>query len=582
MYAVTKSLSLPLTSWKFRDERPDREEILRNELKLHPVLSRVLARRGISDPDLARKFLNPSLHDLHSPSVMEGMKSGVDRVIQAIYNREKVLIYGDYDADGITGVTILYKFLRDLTPQVQYYIPDRIEEGYGLNNSTLERFRNEGGSLVITVDCGISDFDAVSFGRSLGLDIIILDHHEVPSALPPAWSIVNPKQSSCRFPFKHLAAVGIAFNFLIALRGKLRTSGFWSHGKYPNLKEYLDLVALGTIGDICPLIDENRIIAKVGLNLLTEGRRVGIKALKEIAGLDSQVIDSSRASFGLIPRINAAGRVGSARDAVELLLAEDYSTAIELARKLEIYNRQRQVMEREILEEIVLEVSRMKDFHARKSLVLASPNWHPGIIGIVASRLVDRFGRPTILISLKDGVGKGSGRSIMDFNLYEGLKRCSSVLITFGGHQYAAGISIREENLETFSRLLDTVIEESTGLAVLEPQTHIDTHCRLPELTLDLIEQIKLLAPFGQGNPEPILCARGVNIVDVTVVGGNHLRLKVKEENATYNSIWFNQGELYSVINEGWSDIAFTPQLNEWNGFSEVQLMLKDAALPKL
>ncbi|MCX7982058.1 MAG: single-stranded-DNA-specific exonuclease RecJ [Syntrophales bacterium] len=576
---MTKPLSLPLTIWKFRDEKPDWEEVLKNELKLHPVLSSILARRGIVELEQARKFLNPSLYDLHSPLSMEGMKGGTERVIRAVYNKEKILIYGDYDADGITGVAVLYKFLRDLGTHVEYYIPDRIDEGYGLNKSVLERFHSEGGSLVITVDCGISDLEAISYARTLGLDVIVLDHHEVPPHLPPAIAVINPKQFSCRFPFKNLAAVGIAFNFLIALRGKLRSSGFWSHGRYPNLKEYLDLVALGTIGDICPLTDENRIIVKIGLNLLTEGRRVGIKALKEISGLDNQVIDANRASFGLIPRINAAGRVGSARDAVELLLAEDYSLALELARKLEIYNRQRQTMEREILEEIFVEVSRMRDFHRKKSLVLASPHWHPGIIGIVASRLVDKFGRPAILISLRDGIGKGSGRSVADFNLYEGLKRCSPLLITFGGHQYAAGISIREENLEAFSRLLEEVIEENMGDTLSGPQTYIDASCRLSELTWDFIEQVKLLAPFGQGNPEPILCAHGVSIMDINVVGGNHLRLKIKDDSTVCNSIWFNQGELYSLVSEGCSDIAFTPQLNEWNGFSEVQLMLRDLSL---
>ncbi|HOJ51391.1 MAG TPA: single-stranded-DNA-specific exonuclease RecJ [Syntrophales bacterium] len=577
---MTKVLSLPLTKWKFRDEKPAQEEALKEELRIRAVLSSVLVRRGISEPDLAQKFLHPSLHDLHPPLTMAGMKVGVERVLRALYNKEKILIYGDYDADGITGVAIILKFLRELTPQVEYYIPDRIEEGYGLSRSVIDRFQAEGGSLIITVDCGISDFEAVSHARNIGVDTIILDHHEVPPTLPPAVAIINPKQSSCRFPFKQLAAVGIAFNFLIALRGKLRSLGFWTHKKYPNLKEYLDLVALGTIGDICPLTDENRIMAKVGLNLLTEGHRTGIKALKEIAGLGDQAIDANRASYGLIPRINAAGRVGSARDAVELLLCEDYTTALELARKLEVYNRQRQAMEREILEEIMAEVNCMEDFSLKKSLVLASPNWHPGIIGIVASRLVDRFGRPAILISLKDGIGKGSGRSVMDFNIYEGLKRCASLLISFGGHQYAAGISIREEDVAAFSRLLDEVIEESALSINMKPQTYIDAHCHLRELDYDLIEQLNLLAPFGQGNPEPILWAKGVNITDVTVVGNNHLRLKVKDDHATTcNSIWFNQGELCGLLGEGRSDIAFTPQLNEWNGFSEVQLMLRDISL---
>jgi len=571
-----REISLPLTTWKFREKRPDREEILEKELKIHPVLSRILARRGITEPDEARKFLYPSLYDLPSPFLMKDMKKGVDRLIHAIYNHEKVLIYGDYDADGITGVSILMRFLSGITPHLEFYIPDRIDEGYGLNTEVISRFKQQGVSLIITVDCGISDMEEVSYAHALGIDVIILDHHEVPAIVPPAAAVINPKQSTCAFPFKHLAAVGIAFNFLIALRGRLRAAGFWTSRPYPNLKEYLDLVALGTIGDICSLTGENRIFVKIGLNLITEAKRVGIKALKEVAGLANEVIDVNRASFALVPRINAAGRVGSPREAVELLTSEDYPHALELARRLEGYNRKRQAMEREILEEIVSKIKGSLDLSGRKSFVMASQNWHPGIIGIVASRIADRFGRPTILISLKDGVGKGSGRSINNFNIYEGLQRLSPLLISFGGHQSAAGISILEKDIASFSQLFEEIVDEKSAAMKVTPHTFIDAHCHLMHLNLDLMDQLVLLAPFGQDNPEPVLWTKEVSVTDISVVGNNHLRLKVKGDNAVHTSIWFNQGDLSRFINEGLFSIAFTPQINEWNGFSEVQLMMRD------
>jgi len=374
--------------------------------------------------------------------------------------------------------------------------------------------------------------------------------------------------------------VGIGFNFLIALRGALRTAGFWSANNHPNLKEYLDLVAIGTIGDICQLMGENRIITKIGLNLITEGKRTGIRALKEVAGLENQPIDSIRASYSLIPRINAAGRIGSPREAVEMLLCDDYRLALEKARKLDSYNHQRQTMEREVLAEILEQIRQSEMTSQKNSFVFASEQWHPGIIGIVASRLVDRFGRPAVLISLKDGIGKGSGRSITEFNIYEGLKRCESFLMAYGGHRYAAGISIREEEIDNFSALLDRIVAESAVLATETHQTCIDTHCHLRDLTEDLVSQLGILAPFGNGNPEPVLCTPRVTIKNASIVGTKHLRMQVAEDGVTCNSIWFNQGDLFALMNEGWSDILFTPHINEWNGWSEVQLMIKDLAHP--
>jgi single-stranded-DNA-specific exonuclease len=459
------------------------------------------------------------------------------------------------------------------------YIPDRISEGYGLNRPAVERFRSEGISLIVTVDCGISDHEPIAYARQLGIDTVILDHHELSDTLPEAVAAVNPHRKDCAFPFKHLAAVGIVFNFLIALRGTLREEGFWTNNGYPNLKEYLDLVALGTIGDIVPLFDENRIFVKIGLDLMTEDRRVGISALKLVSGIENQVIDSSKASFCLIPRINAAGRVALAKDAVELLLAENLEQGNELARKLDGFNRKRQVMEKAIFSEILEQIGNRVEAGEPGPLVFSSPKWHPGVIGIVASRMVDRFGRPAILISLKDGIGKGSGRSVTDFNIYQGLKRCESLLLSFGGHRYAAGISIREEDIEKFSAAFREVVYENRSQIDFTAVTTIDAQCGLTEINHELLSQLNRLAPFGSRNPEPILCVRNVSVTSPLIVGNNHLKMRVSSDGVSRDSIWFGNGRFLSELSTGVFDIVFTPQINYWNGSSDIQLKMRDAAV---
>ena len=529
----------------------------------------------------AKKYLFPSLNDLHNPFLMKDMEKAVHRVIQAIQRKEKIVVFGDYDADGITSIAVMLKFFRVLLPETDFYIPDRIGEGYGLNRDAIALLKSRAVDLIITVDCGVSDLECVAYASSLGIDTIILDHHEVPEILPNAVAVIDPHRHDCPFPFKHLAGVGIAFNFLIALRGKLRQEGFWNNKTYPNLKDYLDLVALGTIGDISPLVDENRIFTKIGLDLITEDRRVGLKALKEICGIETQVMDTNKASFCLIPRINAAGRVGSPSEAVKLLLTDDLTEAMDIARVLDGYNRKRQTIEKTILQEILEEISKTIDPHLKSSLVFASANWHPGVIGIVASRLVDRFYRPAILISLRNGIGKGSGRSIADFNIYQGLKKCESLLLSYGGHQYAAGISIREENIAEFKQLLEGVIREDIQPVNMISQTTIDAQCQLHDVNHNLLAQIAMLAPFGSRNPEPILCVRNVNVTASNVVGNNHLRLRLNGDGVSCNGIWFSKGHFIKQLTSGTtSDIAFTPQFNYWNGVNEIQLKMKDMSVP--
>jgi len=574
---VTKTL--PTTRWHLREGNQDIQELLVRELGLSPLITRILESRDICDPDHARRYLSPSLRDLHNPFLMQDMNKAVDRIIRAIHHNERMVVYGDYDADGITSVVVLLHFLRLIHPGSTYYIPDRITEGYGLNRPAVERFRSEGISLIITVDCGISDHGPIAYARQLGMDTIILDHHEISGALPEAVAAVNPNRMDCRFPFKHLAAVGIVFNFLIALRGALRREGFWRNCIYPNLKEYLDLVALGTIGDIAPLVDENRIFVKIGLDLITEDKRVGLRALKLVSGIEHQVVDSDKASFALIPRINATGRIASASDAVDLLLSENQDQAEELARKLDGFNRKRQVMEKAIFHELLGKVGNLYEAGEIGPLVFASPGWHPGVIGIVASRLVERFGRPAILISLKDGIGKGSGRSVSAFNIYEGLKRCESLLLSYGGHRYAAGISIREGDIPSFSVRLREILRDNDPAIDFTACTTIDAQCSLTDITPEFLSQVEKLAPFGSRNPEPILCVRNVSMVSPSIVGNNHLKMRINGDGVSRNSIWFSKGQFLQDLSSAMLDIVFTPQMNTWNGSSDIQLKMKDIAV---
>jgi len=569
---------LPITRWKLSEAKEDIQSLFAKEFKLNPIVSQILINRNITDLETARRYLNPSLHDLHSPFLMKDMKEGVARMIRAIQCKRKRSIYGDYDADGITALAILYRFLLTIHERVIYYIPDRVDEGYSLNRKAIDRLKAQGVGLIATVDCGVSDREEIEYARTQGIETIVLDHHEVPAALPSAAAVINPNRSDCPFPFKHLAGVGIVFNFLIALRGGLRNIGFWADRTYPNLRDYLDLVALGTIGDLSPLVDENRIFARIGLELLNEDRRVGLKALRETAGLGNTVIDSGVASFALIPRINAAGRVGTPDDAVRLLLTEDPAEAQRIASRLDACNRERQRLEKTIFDEIMARIHSMGDAKEKGALVLASPEWHPGVIGIVASRVVDRFYRPTILISLKDGIGKGSGRSIAEFNLYEGLKLCDPLLLSYGGHRYAAGISVKESDIEKLSEVLGDIVKEGLVVQELIQETYIDAQCSLSQITHDLVSQFDRLAPFGTRNPEPIICTRNVQVSYPTVVGNKHLKMRVYGDGVSCSSIWFNRGDYAQNVEGVRLDIAFTPQINYWNGSSNIQLKVRDIA----
>lgn len=556
--------------WKVEPLNHELQWLLSQELKVSSLTAQLLINRGLVDVDKASYFLSPSLKNLHNPFVMKDMDKAVGRIIRALRDGEGIAIYGDYDVDGTTATALLYLFLKDLGANVGYYIPERLKEGYGLNSPALARLSQKGVRVVITTDCGISNYDEVAFANGLGVDVIITDHHEPPLKLPPAYAILNPKQTHCPFPFKDLAGVGVAFNLVIALRGRLREDGRFSSG-VPNLKGYLDLVALGSIADMVPLIDENRVFVSYGLELLTRSSRPGVRALKEISGCEG-VVKTGVVSFQLAPRINAAGRLARADTSVRLLTTEDYGEAKELARILDRENSARQRLEEMILREAIQEIEGggLKD---ERAIVLAREGWHPGVIGLVASKLVELYYRPTILISFQGDKGKGSARGIKTFHVLDGLKECSFLLERYGGHKAAAGLTISRDNINafksTFSGLMERLKDED-----LIPEVSLDAFIHLEEMNEGVVREMEGLAPFGLANPEPLLGVRGVHIMHSQVVGSGHLRMRVRQKDFIFNAIAYGLGGMHPI--EGMFEVAFTPYIDEWQGVKELRLKVRE------
>jgi single-stranded-DNA-specific exonuclease len=571
--------------WRILPRPEALRQSLAAELGISPLLGHLLASRNITTPEAAEGFLSPRLSNLHSPFLMKDMNSAVERICVALQRREPILLYGDYDVDGISGTSLLYLFLSGLGATVSFHIPDRLTEGYGLHREALQRMSERGIRLVITVDCGSADRDPVLFARQCGIDVIITDHHEVPAELPPATAVINPKQPDCSFPFKGLAGVGVVFKLLMALRTRLRERQFFAGCDVPNLREYLDLVALGTIADMVPLVDENRILVKHGLSELARGNRKGIRALKEVCGMSPASVSSYQVAFRLAPRLNAAGRIGQAQDSVRLLITDDDQEARRIALYLDEENLRRQRIESRIFKEACARVDTEATGGERSSIVLASADWHPGVIGICASRLLERYYKPAVLIACDEatGMGRGSARSHDDFHLYEGLKSCGHVLEKYGGHHSAAGIAIRLDKLEAFRELFDAVVAGSAGEVTSVPFLLIDAEARLQEFSEAVVREIAQLEPFGLCNPEPTFASPAFDSFSSQVVNGGHLKLKIREDGVGYDAIGFNLAERFHALGSGEDSsprgkikIAFIPQINEWQGVRSVQLKIKD------
>lgn len=561
--------------WALKEPTPDLCSKLSQELNISQIVAQVLINRGIDTPEKARRFLSARLQDLHSPFLMKGMDKAVNRIISAIKNNEKICIYGDFDVDGITATAVMVLFLREVNINVSYYIPRRLEEGYGLNVSAVKRIKARGASLLITVDCGVSDVKAVKYAHKNSMDVIVTDHHEMPDNFSEAYAILNPKQPDCGFPFKGLAGVGVAFNLIIGLRKKLRELGFWQKGQEPNLKDYLDLVALGTIADIVPMVDENRIFAKNGLKIIAKGKRPGIKALKDVSGIADGEVDAGMVAFRLAPRMNASGRLSDAKLVVDLLISTTYEEAYVLAKKIDVENTSRQKIGRKILAEAKSKIA--AGTAPDGPLVLSDKGWHQGVVGICASRLSDEFFMPTVLLAIneKTGEARGSARSINGFDIYSAIKECEEDLKAFGGHKAAAGLTLKVDKIDVFKKKFTEIVRAELARRDYIPIVEVDAEISLEMLTYGVLQEIENLAPFGPANPEPVFSSLDIDYYSTMTVGNGHLKLKIKESGQFFDAIGFNMASRYCFKDEK-IRLAFVPQIHAYNGERSIQLNLRD------
>ena len=544
-------------------------------LRLDPLAARVLVARGLGSPEGAARFLEPSLGDLPDPFSMKGMDRAVARIEQALRSGDRIACYGDYDVDGVTSTALLVGFLRGVGGEAIAYVPHRLSEGYGLNGRAVARLAAGGVKLLISLDCGITSVEEVRAAAALGVDAVVVDHHTVPVELPAATAILNPHQDGCGYPSKDLAAVGVTFALVMALRRRLREAGrFDGEHREPNLKEALDLVALGTVADVVPLLGVNRTLVRWGLGVLGRGRRPGVRALKQVAGIpDGPGVTAGQVGFRLAPRINAAGRLDDAGRGVRLLLASDAGEARSLARELDGENQARQEIERRILEEAVLDAEARVASGAR-GLVLARDGWHPGVIGIVAARIADRFHRPAVLVALDGQGGKGSGRSVEGFHLHRALAACASHLGRFGGHRHAAGLTLERAQLEPFRAAFEAHAAAELTEEDLAPRCRIDGWVEDGDLTERAAADLERLAPFGAGHPEPVFALRGA-AARGRAVGSAGLHLKLSLGARGLDAIGFGLGDRVALCG-GQVDAAFSLGFDEWDGSRRLQLKLRD------
>ncbi|KNZ71087.1 single-stranded-DNA-specific exonuclease RecJ [Thermincola ferriacetica] len=557
------------TIWSFHNNNTFIQELLARRLGISKITAQILANRGICSVEEARTFLFGSLEDLYDPLQMHGMEEAVQRIKQAIKENQRILVYGDYDVDGITSTVLLLDTLEFLGAACDFYIPHRLTEGYGLNINSLKTIKEQGFNLVITVDCGISSADEVSWARDNGLEIIITDHHEPPEHIPQAYAVINPKQAWCTYPFKELAGVGVAFKLAQAL---LR-----AHEKEYLAPKLLDLVALGTVADMVPLVGENRITTKQGLQLINAGHREGLAALIEVAGLADQSIDSEQISFALAPRLNAVGRIDHAAKGVRLLREKNREKAVSIAKALDRANKERQAIENLIFTEAV-EIIESNSLLDNKAFVLARPDWHLGIVGIVASKLVNRYCRPVILLSVNGEVAKGSARSIPGFNLFAALQSCEAFLKKYGGHSQAAGLTLNVDDISAFTAAFNEIVDQQITAEHMAETLPIDGEISFKDVTFDLYNQLVALEPFGFGNPTPLFACRQADIIDCRKVGsdGKHLKMKIMNEKLLMEAIGFNLSACKNSINFADKiDIVFELKKNDWNGRSNLQLNVR-------
>lgn len=553
------------TTWEINSLESPTREGLHKALNISPLLAHLLLKRGISTAQEARGFLSCDLSYLHDPFLLKDMDKAVERIKSAVKRKESILVYGDYDVDGLTATALLFLTLKGYGVRINYYIPDRVKEGYGLNLEALKKAKDSGVDLVIAVDCGITAVEEVGYLKKHNIDCIILDHHQpLEGIIPDAVAVINPLRPDCDYPYKYLASVGLVFKLTQAL-------------KAPG--DNLDLVTLGTISDVAPLTGENRILVKHGLKHLANTRKTGLRALIEAAGVGKKKeFYTDTVGFILGPRINASGRVSSSLQSLKLLLTEDAEEAKALAEGLNRDNRERQAMQEVILKEAVSKVEREVNFKSHKVIVVSSDKWHPGVIGIVASRLVEKFYRPTILVAFNEDIGKGSGRSIRNFHLFEALSKCKEHLVEYGGHKHAAGITISKDNIDVFRERFNSVASEVLQPLDLIPRLEIDAEISLSDLTMKFVKELALLEPYGVGNPKPVFAVRGLSLkTKPKILTANTLKLWVTDGKLTYEAVGFKKAFNFKLDPAPRNfSLAFTPSVNTWQGHENIQLVIKD------
>lgn len=557
--------------WSIEPDHSQEEVQLAAELKVSPIVAKLLINRGLGDPHKARQFLAADMESLLSPWDLKGMREAVACVTKIMEEGGSIVVYGDYDVDGITATSVVYRFLKRCGASVSYYIPERQSEGYGLNLEALEGLIAKGTDLVITVDCGISSYDIVEAVRDR-LALVITDHHEAPALIPRAVAVVDHKQPNCPYLDKNLAGVGVAYKLCQAI---------WQERTGEVYQADLDIVALGTVADVVPLVGENRILVKAGLSKMQLQPNRGIKALIDVAGLKDRKITAGHIGYTLAPRLNAAGRVAHATRAVELLTTPSQEEAYEIAEELQETNLERQALERDIHEMARQDVLKQGP-DADYVVVVGGQDWHPGVIGIVASRLVEEFYKPTLVISIKDGIGKGSCRSIDNCNIYEALQSAEDLLIQFGGHQAAAGFSIKEDKIPALRERLAQYCKEHLAETDYLPIVDIDSQVAIDDIDVPLIEEIETLEPYGMANPTPVLALEEATISDLFLMGQQkkHAKVLLEREDSTIDAIAWNRPDLHASFFPGDRvKVAFTVQKNEWNGYVSPQLMIQDMAL---
>lgn len=549
------------------------EEIVKkvaSENQVSELIATILVNREVVDKREVEMFLNPTRNDFHNPYLMPDMEQAVARLETAIKENEKMIIYGDYDVDGVTSITVLKKFLKDRgMTNVGYYIPKRLDEGYGLNKDAIEKISEEGYKLIITVDCGITAMEEIAYAYSLGMEVIVTDHHEPLDEIPKAVAVIDCKRKDSEYPFKGLAGVGVVFKLTQAISQRLGL-------EEKEYLKYLDIVCVGTISDIVPLVDENRVISKLGLKLIAQTRCLGLKSLLDVNVGKNSVINANTVSFGIAPRINACGRIGYEQEAVKLFMTENWVEARETTEKLNQYNRTRQEIEKNIFEE-AKEIIEKNSMQNNNTIVIGKEGWHHGVIGIVASKITEIYFKPTILIGFEDGIGKGSGRSVPGFDLHEALHSLGGYLEKYGGHEMAVGVTVKQEKFQEFAERLEEKAKEAHTEQIV-PIISIDKEITPKELTIEMAESLLELEPYGTSNKTPIFLIKGLKIDSIrTLVEGKHLKLTLQDGTNIINCIGFNLGSYADEFLLGDKvDIIGNVEINVFNNIKNIQINMKD------